>query len=117
MSVVSDTRLVMSQFVDLLATGDFESLDEMVADEFVWRGITGRVRHGNIWPRPGSIPIPLRVEDLIVEGNKAVLRLAFDNTAMDARGALHPRAGATFRTHDIYRVEGGLIVEEWSGHR
>ncbi len=63
----------------------------------------------------GSMPdVQLRVEDRIIAGDKVVARTTYSAThTRPIRGIAPTGKAFTFRTIDIWRVEGGKFAEHW----
>jgi 3-hydroxyisobutyrate dehydrogenase-like beta-hydroxyacid dehydrogenase/predicted SnoaL-like aldol condensation-catalyzing enzyme len=98
---------VVREFIGLMNAGRLDRLGEVLADDFVWRGIDGGVREGveGYLSGLGSSSYRITIERLVAEDDLVVARLRIR------------RADGTERvTHDMFRVAGGRIREEWSGH-
>ena len=62
----------------------------------------------------GFPDLHVTVEDMIAEGDKAVVRMTMRGTQQGAFGSISPTGKqVAVSTIDIVRIEGGKIAEEW----
>lgn len=109
-SLEANKRAVL-KFIEYFNAGEYDRLAELAESTFVWESITGERREGldkyirRQASRPSNERFRIDVEDIIAEKDRVVVRLHMYRQDQTIR-----------RTHDIYHVVDGLIIEEWSGH-
>lgn len=106
-SGVNENLALVQRFVDHWNAGTLDRLLEVTSPEFVWRGIDGTIKTFDEYIAGGSSAVPpaITIERSVVQDDIVVVRLRIERNGVVARV-----------TNDIFRIEGGLIVEEWSGH-
>ncbi len=123
MSTDENKRLV-KRFVDeVFGQGQLESIDELVAPDFVSHtfGFTddGRTKLRAATERihASLTDVDFAVEDLIAEDDRVAVRLTSTATVVDEFMGV-PAAGKTYSIGEIhvFRVADGLIVEHWHQH-
>ena len=123
MSTDENKRLV-KRFVDeVFGQGQLESIDELVAPDFVSHtfGITddGRTKLRAATERihASLSDVDFAVEDLVAEEDRVVVRLTSSATVVDEFMGV-PAAGKQYSIGEIhlFRVADGLIVEHWHQH-
>ena len=123
MSTDENKRLV-KRFVDeVFGQGQLESIDELVAPDFVSHtfGITddGRTKLRAATERihASLSEVDFAVEDLVAEEDRVVVRLTSSATVVDEFMGV-PAAGKQYSIGEIhlFRVADGLIVEHWHQH-
>jgi steroid delta-isomerase-like uncharacterized protein len=118
-----DPNLLLSRLFDeAVNQGHIEVISKLYASNFIdhspgptqLTGPAGIVQVVNQYRN--AIPdLKVRVEDVIVSGNRVATRETWRGTYMDELAGI-PATGQQFtvtRMH-IFRIEDGLIVEEWS---
>lgn len=103
----ANPQTVVAELIDLVNDDRLDLLEKVLAEEFVWHGIDGHTRAGvdAYRQRLQSAKYDISIERMVVDADIAVARLCIRRG--DGTGRV---------THDIFRVEGGRIHEEWSGH-
>ena len=98
---------LVRQFIDAWNTHRSDVLRSVTASTFVWRSIEGRERGLDEYAAGMDISRyqSVEIEDMVAEGTRVMIRLH-----------MLLKDGQQFRTHDLFRIESGLIAEEWSGH-
>jgi predicted ester cyclase len=107
-----ENKAAVRRFVELWNTAGFDRFGEVVDEGFVWRSLADEERVGlaTYISRASSVTsddnrLRIDIDDIVAEGDRVAVRLSMY------------RGGEMYRrTHDIFRVENGKIVEEWSGH-
>src|SRR5947209_19185021 len=105
-----ENKAVVRRFIDeVLIGGDLEAIDEVLAPNYVNRGMGNADLAGFRQMLPGwKTALPTRrfeIEDLVAEGDAVVAR--FDMHMTDASGKPISARGLTF-----YRLANGRIVED-----
>ncbi len=120
-----DSKSIALRFVEAMGSGDVEAAASLVAE--------GLVNHAAIPEAQGreglrTIARKIRkafpdaawkLEDIIVEGDRAVCRLTFTGTntgPVEFVRMPHAATGRSVRFEQIhiFRVENGLVVESWA---
>ena len=123
MSTDENKRLV-KRFVDeVFGQGQLESIDELVAPDFVSHtfGITddgsAKLRAATERVHASLTDVDFAVEDLIAEDDRVAVRLTSTATVVDEFMGV-PAAGKTYSIGEIhiFRVADGRIVEHWHQH-
>ena len=108
---------------DIFALGRLEAIDELVAPDFVSHTFSftddGReqLRAATQRVHASHSDVTFDVEDTLVEGDRAVVRLTSSATPIgDFMGV--PAAGKRYTIGEMhwFRVEGGKVVEHWHQH-
>ena len=121
MSTEQNKAIVRRFFEEVFNTGNFDRLDELFAPDFTGHGLasqgagTGpdKVRHTVLHFRHAFPDIQFRVEEMIAEGDKVVVRVSFRGThqgefmGIPATGKLVHVSGV-----ELARLENGKIIEE-----
>ncbi len=109
-----ENKAIARRFVEVFQTGDVSTLDEVLASNFVDHNPLPEQAPGPegmkqmIGMMRGIFPdLVLSAEDLIAEGDKAVLRWSATGTH---QGEF---MGVPVTGIGIDRIEGGKIVEHW----
>jgi steroid delta-isomerase-like uncharacterized protein len=121
----NDAKAVAMRFVEAMQAKDVEGAVALVAEGLVNHAAIpeaqGRAGLRSIFTKiHAAFPdIERKLEDVIVEGNKVVLRMTSTGThkgLLDFVKIQLPATGRSFRSEEIHivRVEGGLIVEHWA---
>lgn len=106
---------------ELLSKGNLAAADELYAPNFIchfiagteWKGIQGIkdevASHRTSFPDWNE-----KVDDIIAEGDRVVIRFTSSGTQHGAFAGIPP-SGKKVTIHEaaIYRVDGGKIVEQW----
>lgn len=115
-------RQIVRKFADALNARDFESLDDVIGENFV--------RHSFAGPGIGSLAelkayfrsefeafpdAHETIRDMIAEGDRVAVRLSFRGTQTGSMGN-YPATGNVMAVDylAIYRIENGRIVEAWA---
>ena len=116
-----DNKLLVQRFVDeVLAAGRVETIDELVAPDFVsntWDMTdAGRDKLKDTTPQMHQrlTDVSMTVEDLVAEGDQVVARLTSTATPTgDFMGV--PAAGKRYTIGEIhwFRLRDGQLVEHW----
>ena len=120
----TDPGAVARRFVDeIFVRGRLESIDELVAPDFVSHTFSftddGReqLRAATQRVHASLSDVTFDVEDVVVEGDQAVVRLTSSATPIgDFMGV--PAGGKRYTIGEMhwFRVEGGKVVEHWHQH-
>jgi steroid delta-isomerase-like uncharacterized protein len=119
---VEDNKNRARQVAELVSTGNMALVDENVAPDFVRHDLGGRP--DIVGPegvklfvgvlRAAFPDIQMIVEDVIGEGDRVVVRYTLRGTHRGAfRGIAPTGRKVTWSGINIYRVEGGKVVETW----
>ena len=117
---MTNKRLVQRFVDEVLAAGRVETIDELVAPDFVshtWDMTdAGRDKLKDTTPQmhPRLTDVPMTVEDLVAEGDQVVARLTSTATPTgDFMGV--PAAGKRYTIGEIhwFRLRDGQLVEHW----
>lgn len=121
MSKEEKNKLLVTVAIGAFNAGDWEGMAELYSPRFVqhWPGNQRQINwkefelsHRNVrnrWPT-----VRIEIEDIIAEGNKVAARLKTVVTYMSTKYGFDPVPGKVeFFEMDMYRIEGGLIIEEW----
>jgi steroid delta-isomerase-like uncharacterized protein len=121
-SSIEENKALARRFLEAQARGDMETLDELMAPDFLDRSLLPGQKPGredykrslaemlSVYPNTG-----FTVEDQIAEGDKVVSR--FTGTSVhrgEFLGAEPTGRESTYSAITIHRIAGGKIVEEWS---
>ena len=122
MTVMDNKTLMRRAFEELVNTGNMALADEMAAPGFVRHDLGGgpdivgpegvKLFVGAL--RAAFPDIQMTVEDVIGEGAKVVVRFTARGTHTGAfRGIAPTGRKVTWAGINIYREEGGKVVETW----
>jgi steroid delta-isomerase-like uncharacterized protein len=120
MSTDGNKRIVNRFINEVLAAGRVETIDELVAPDFVshtWDMTeAGRDKLKSTTPQMHSrlTDVDMRVDDLVAEDDRVVARMTSSATPTgDFMGA--PAAGKRYTIGEIhwFRLQDGQIVEHW----
>jgi steroid delta-isomerase-like uncharacterized protein len=120
MSTGENKRLVQRFVDEVLAGGRVDSIDELVADDFVshtW-GMTDAGRDKLVATTPQMharlTDVEMTVDDLVAENDAVVVRLTSSATPTGEFMGV-PAAGRRYSIGEIhwFRVRDGRIVEHW----
>jgi serine phosphatase RsbU (regulator of sigma subunit) len=121
--LAEENKALVRRFVEAFANGDLQTLDELLAPDYVDHSLfpgqeAGRVGFMQTVAEEHAIFSDFRtiIEDQAVDGDKVITRLT--NKRIHDRGEFMGVAptGMEFKTTVIviHRIVGGKIVEEWS---
>ncbi len=123
-SVVSSNDLeankhLVEQVVSVLSTGEYDLLDEIVAEDYIQNGV-GRpstregLRLTYTAYRAAFPDIQWTIDQIGAEGDLVFIHTTLTGTHQGEFNGI-PATGneVTLCTMDIYRIENGLIVEHW----
>lgn len=104
---VHENLALVQRFMSHWNAGTLDELTEVTSPEFLWRGIDGTVKTFSEYVASGASATPptITIEKSVVQDDLVVVRLRIERNGVVTRV-----------TNDIFRIEDGLIVEEWSGH-
>jgi steroid delta-isomerase-like uncharacterized protein len=114
---------VVTAFFDkALNDHDLGAFDRFCAADYAWHGMAGvEVRGLDAFKREVQLffeafpDIKVQVLDVIVEGDRAAVRYRESGTHLgDLAGVPPTKRAVTWDGVAIYRVENGLLVEEWT---
>lgn len=122
MSTEEKNKLLVKVATQAINEGDWETLSEVFSPGFVLHG------PGNLKPttwtefelafriaRQKMPTVRLEIEDIIAEGNKVAVRLKTVVTyTVNPHGIKATAEKKEFTEMDLFRIEAGRIVEEWS---
>ncbi len=117
----ANKSVVLRSETEVWSNGNLAVVDELYSPDFVchfvvgpeWRGVEGIKaevrRHRTSFPDWNE-----RVDDIVAEGDKVVIRFTSTGTQRGEFGGIAP-TGRTVRIQEvaIYRLVGGKIVEQW----
>jgi len=114
-------KLLVDVAIGAMNEGDWELMAKLYSPKFVqhWPGNQKQINwkefelsHRNVRSKMPTIRI--EIVDIIAEGNKVAARLKTVVTYKATKYGFEPRPGKVeFFEMDMYRIEGGRIVEEW----
>jgi predicted ester cyclase len=115
-------KAVSRGFVEAFANGDGDTLDELMAPDFVDRSLLpGQGSSREEYKRSAAefyTAFPIReftIEDQIVQGDKVVTKFSMTTTHRGKfLGASPSDEAATYSSIRIHRIEGDKITDEWS---
>ncbi len=116
------SKLIVRVAIQAINEGDWQTLSEVYSPRFVQH------RPGNLKPatwkefelgcriaRQAMPTVHLEIEDIIAEGNKVAVRCKTTVTYIEESfSGRTTRKKIEFAEMDLFRIEGGRIVEEWS---
>ena len=117
------TGPIVRAFIDeALNQHDLSAFDRFCADDYLWHGMDGaEVRGLEPFKREVEVffdafpDICVDVLDIVAAGNRAAVRFRESGTQRGSfAGTLPTGTRASWDGMAIYRVENGLLVEEWS---
>ena len=122
MSVEENKALVLRAFAEFLNTGDTTLVDQYVAPEFVRHALDGgpdvqspegvKMFVGAL--RAAFPDLEMVIEDIVAEDDKVVVRYTARGTHKGGfRGAAPTGNQVTWAGINIYREEGGQVMETW----
>ena len=117
----ANTALVLES-IDALNAGDTERLLAVVAPDIVihYAEMPEPLQGRETWQQGFELmrnafpDLEAHVDDLVAAGDKVAIRVSFRGTHQGEFQGI-PAAGRTIRyvSHEFYRVENGLVAEEW----
>jgi len=118
---LEENKAVIRRYQDAHNTNNLETLDEIVAADLITHSLLpglppgregGKQAHRMI---VGAFPdLHTKIEDLIAEGDKVVMRFAATGTFKNEFIGLPPNGKTiNFSGMVIFRLAGGKIVEHW----
>jgi steroid delta-isomerase-like uncharacterized protein len=120
-SAEANAALVLESF-EAFNAGDTERLLAVVAPDLVmhFAELPEPLRGRETWlqgfelMRRAFPDLEAHVDDVVAAGDRVAVRVSFRGTH-DGEFQGVPATGRTihYRSHEFYRVEGGLIAEEW----
>ena len=122
MSVEENKALARRVMADLVNTGNMTLVDELVAPDFVRHDLGGGpdivgpegVKLFIAALRAAFPDIQMTIEDIIAEGDKLVVRYTAGGThSGEFQGIAPTGRKVTWAGINIYRREGGKVVETW----
>ena len=113
----SPKAIVNSLFAEFLNEGNLELADRLISPDFI--GPVGKGPEGfkaSVLPlRLGFPDLHFTIQDIIVEGSRAVVRWTSKGTHRGPFAGVAPTGGQVSNEGiAIYRIENGKIVEAWS---
>ena len=123
MSLAEENKALVRRFIEAQANADLDTLDELLAPEFVDHSLQADQEPGregfiqSVAEEPAIFSsVRANIEDQAAEGDKVITRLTMRR--IHDRGAFLGLAptGMEIKTSAIviHRLAGGKIVEEWS---
>jgi steroid delta-isomerase-like uncharacterized protein len=121
MSIEANKAVVMRVVEEMWNRGDAAAVDELIAPDMVEHGAFGAGTGGRDDARDtigrfrAAFPdLRLEAEHVIAEGDEVVLHWVGRGTHQgEFMGMLPSGATVTARGLDIYRIQGGQVVEHW----
>jgi steroid delta-isomerase-like uncharacterized protein len=119
-----ENKRLVKRFVDeVFGQGQLESIDELVAPDFVSHTFRftddgrAKLRAATERVHASLTDVDFAVEDLIAEDDRVAVRLTSTATVVDEFMGV-PAAGKTYSIGEIhvFRVADGRIVEHWHQH-
>ena len=96
------------------------SVDDLVADDFVWHGMGGGgdkkfLRDTTVRLAAALTDLHFDVHDEIAENDEVAVRLTAKGTAKAAMPGVEQAAGHSYSIEEIhiFRLRDGLVVEHW----
>lgn len=122
MSGEENKALVRRYIEEVYNKGNVAAIDELLTPDFVHHSLppeVGRDRESYkqfaSMHRAAFPDFRLKVEDMVAEGDKVVLRFNWSGTHKGEFMGIPPTGKqVTVRAICIHRVEGGKIVEQWA---
>lgn len=113
-------RLLLEAF-DALGRGDLEAASSMLSEDFVVNHVGQPVQRGRDAWAAGvramleAVPdLQVQVLDLVAEGGTVAVRVRLSGTHRGPFfGAPASARSVAWSSFEFYRVEGGLLAEEW----
>ncbi len=115
-------KMIVDVAIGAMNEGDWEFLEKMYSPKFLHHR-QGRSEHESWEERELAYRIirqmiptaKMIIEDIVAEGDKVAVRLKTVVTFKEITGSIvHGKDKVEFAEMDMYRLEGGKIVEEWS---
>ena len=119
MSNVEENKRTLRTFIQMFNSRapDFAAV---MSDDFVWRGIESAAFEGRKAYEEGIKRVPtdmqITIDDIVAEGDRVLVRLSMVGTGVNKVLGRSKSDGPVF-TNDLFRIQDGKIIEEWSGHR
>jgi steroid delta-isomerase-like uncharacterized protein len=122
MTIHQNKRLVRRLFDEVYTKGNLDVADELIARRYVSRNklnieVTGPagIKKAAVMQRKAFPDQVTRIEDIIAEGDKVVVRGVDTGTHTGAAFMGLPAKGKAFKVTwiDIFRVENGKLAEAW----
>ncbi len=115
-------KLLVDVAIGAMNEGDWELMAKLYSPRFVQHG-PGKSKPGN-WKeyelacrvvRQAFPTVRIKIEDIIAEGDKVAVRTKTVFTFKESHYIRGP-GKVEFTEMDLFRIEGGKIVEEWCEH-
>lgn len=118
MSTEENKAIVKRFYDEALNKGDMSAAEEILASNYVDDGeLLGIVGFKQFFSMVSSVfpDIQVKIEDMVVEGDKVAVRLTVHGTQKGSfRGFPPTDKHATWTGMDFLRLAGGKIAERWS---
>ena len=100
MEWMTDAEAAARVIIDILATGDLDTVSSAVTEEYIDQGL------GDVEAVHKSSDVRVTVEDIVAAEDKAALRLRW-------RGINRAGRTVTRETLDLLRFADGRLIEHW----
>ena len=97
---MTDAEAAARVIIDILATGDLDTVSSAVTEEYIDQGL------GDVEAVHKSSDVRVTVEDIVAAEDKAALRLRW-------RGINRAGRTVTRETLDLLRFADGRLIEHW----
>ena len=117
-----ESKAIMSRFWEVWEQGDIDSLDELLAPDYVNHTLAAPdlppgpegVKEVVSMFRSGIPDLRVVIEDMIAEGDRVATRYALEGThGGDLFGVAPTGRHLSIKSMTIERLSGGKIVEHW----
>jgi steroid delta-isomerase-like uncharacterized protein len=114
-----EARAIADTCLRMLNTHDADLVDEFLAEDYINHNVVvadGREANRDFWASllVGLPDVSVTTEDFIVSGDRIVGRFVYRGTHTNALMGV-PATGrqVEMRSIDIWRIDSGLLVEQW----
>jgi steroid delta-isomerase-like uncharacterized protein len=114
-----ESRALVETYLEMLNSHDADLVDAFIAEDYVNHNVVvadGRAANRDFWALffAGLPDVVVTMDDVIVSGDRVVGRFVYRGTHTgDLLGIAASGAAVEMRSIDIWRVDGGLLVEHW----
>lgn len=113
---------LMREAFTLFNAGDFEQCKTLMAPGFIINlaGVPEQRRGFEAWQlgidiiRQGFPDLQARIDDILADGDRVAIRLTFSGTHTgEFQGIPATGREVAYMSNEFYRIENGVIAEEW----
>lgn len=114
-----EARTIADTYLRMLNTHDADLVDEFLAEDYINHNVVvanGREANRDFWAMffVGLPDVAVAMEDFIVSGDRMVVRFVYRGTHTGAlMGIAATGRRVEMRSIDVWRIDGGLLVEHW----